>query len=311
MAFGLKHLFGLQGVSKEDITVILDAAETFREVLDRPIRIVPTLKGVAVLNLFYEDSTRTRISFELAERRLSAEVVSFAKSASSVSKGESLRDTVRNIEAMKIDVIVVRHSSAGVPRFLARHTNCIIINAGDGTHEHPTQALLDMLTMRQHFGTLEGLRVLIVGDILHSRVARSEIWGLLSMGARVDVCGPATLIPLHLERFNVAIHTDFDAVVGDYDVVYMLRIQRERQDSGLIPSSREYTNLFGLTRERVRRMKDGAVVMHPGPINRGIELDYDVADSARSLILNQVTNGEAVRMAVLFLLTGRSEDEGA
>ena len=309
MAFGLKHLFGLRGVSKDDITAILDAGDRFREVLDRPIRIVPTLKGVAVLNLFYEDSTRTRMSFELAERRLSAEVVSFAKSSSSVSKGESLRDTVRNIEAMKIDVIVVRHTSPGAPQFLADHTDCIILNAGDGTHEHPTQALLDMLTMRQRFKRLDGLKVLIVGDILHSRVARSEIWGLETMGAQVDVCGPATLIPLHMDRFNTAVHTDLDEVIGEYDVIYMLRIQRERQTSGLIPSPREYTARYGLTPERVRRMKDTAVVMHPGPINRGIELDYEVADSDRSLILDQVTNGEAVRMATLFLLTGRSGDE--
>jgi aspartate carbamoyltransferase catalytic subunit len=249
MAFRLKHLFGVRGVSREDITAILDTAETFREVLDRPIRIVPTLKGVAVLNLFYEDSTRTRISFELAEKRLSAEVVSFTRSASSVSKGESLRDTVRNIEAMKIDVIVVRHSSPGVPQFLAANTRCIVVNAGDGTHEHPTQALLDMLTMRQHFGSLAGLKVLIVGDILHSRVARSNVWGLTTMGATVDVCGPATLMPLHMDSLGVRIHQDFDAVIGDYDVIYMLRIQKERQVSGLIPSAREYTSRFGLTRE--------------------------------------------------------------
>ncbi len=307
MAFGLKHLFGLKGVSKEDITIILDTAVSFREVLDRPIRVVPTLKGIAVLNLFYEDSTRTRISFELAEKRLSAEVVSFTKSSSSLSKGESLRDTVRNIEAMKIDLIVIRHKSPGTPQFLAAHTNCKIINAGDGAHEHPTQALLDMMTMRQHFGRLEGLRVLIVGDILHSRVARSEIWGLKTVGAKVDVCGPSTLIPLDMEKFDVNIHYDFNDVIFDYDVIYMLRIQKERQASGFLPSSREYTSMFGLTRERVKRMNKDAVIMHPGPINRGIELDYDVADSDKSLILDQVTNGEAVRMAVLFLLSGRSE----
>lgn len=307
MALGIVHLFGLRGVSREDIALILDTADSFREVLDRPIRMVPTLKGIAVLNLFYEDSTRTRISFELAERRLNAEVVSFARSASSVSKGESLRDTARNIEAMKIDIIVVRHRSPGTPQFLAAHTRCRIVNAGDGSHEHPTQALLDMMTMRRRFGALEGLRVLIVGDILHSRVARSDIWGLATMGAHVDVCGPATLMPLHMDSLGVSVHHDFDAVIGGYDVVYMLRIQRERQTSGLIPSAREYTDLFGLTRERVNLMKPGAVVMHPGPINRGVELDYDVADSPRSLILDQVTNGEAVRMAVLFLLTGRGE----
>ena len=307
MTIGIKHLFGLRGVSQKDITLILDTADSFREVLDRPIRIVPTLKGVAVLNLFYEDSTRTRMSFELAERRLSAEVITFAKSASSVSKGESLRDTVRNIEAMKIDIIVVRHQSPGTPKFLAEHTDCRVVNAGDGSHEHPTQALLDMLTMRRHFGRLDGLRVLIVGDILHSRVARSNIWGLRTMGAHVDVCGPSTLMPLYMDDFGVNVYHDFDAVIGNYDVVYMLRIQRERQTGGLIPSAREYTGLFGLTRERMERMKPGAVVMHPGPINRGVELDYDVADSERSLILDQVTNGEAVRMAALFLLSGRGE----
>jgi len=307
MAFGLKHLFGLKGVSKQDVTTILDTAVSFREVLDRPIRIVPTLKGVAVLNLFYEASTRTRISFELAERRLSAEVISFAKSTSSVSKGESLRDTARNIEAMKIDLIVVRHSSPGTPQFLAAHTKCKIINAGDGAHEHPTQALLDMMTIRQHFGLLKGLRVLIVGDILHSRVARSEIWGLKTMGAQVDVCGPASLMPLEMDNFGVNVYNNFDEVISDYDVIYMLRIQKERQTSGLISSTREYTAMFGLTKDRVKCMKNDAVIMHPGPINRGIELDYEVADSEKSLILDQVTNGEAIRMAVLFLLSGRSE----
>ncbi len=307
MAFGLKHLFGLKGVSKQDVTTILDAAVSFREVLDRPIRIVPTLRGIAVLNLFYESSTRTRISFELAERRLSAEVISFAKSTSSVSKGESLRDTARNIEAMKIDLIVVRHSSPGTPQFLAAHTNCKIINAGDGAHEHPTQALLDMMTIRQHFGLLKGLRVLIVGDILHSRVARSEIWGLKTMGAQVDVCGPASLIPLEMDNFGVNVYNNFDEVISDYDVIYMLRIQKERQTSGLISTTREYTAMFGLTKDRVKYMKNDAVIMHPGPINRGIELDYEVADSEKSLILDQVTNGEAIRMAVLFLLSGRSE----
>ena len=307
MAFGLKHLFGLKGVSKQDVTTILDAAVSFREVLDRPIRIVPTLRGIAVLNLFYESSTRTRISFELAERRLSAEVISFAKSTSSVSKGESLRDTARNIEAMKIDLIVVRHSSPGTPQFLAAHTNCKIINAGDGAHEHPTQALLDMMTIRQHFGLLKGLRVLIVGDILHSRVARSEIWGLKTMGAQVDVCGPASLIPLEMDNFGVNVYNNFDEVISDYDVIYMLRIQKERQTSGLISTTREYTAMFGLTKDRAKYMKNDAVIMHPGPINRGIELDYEVADSEKSLILDQVTNGEAIRMAVLFLLSGRSE----
>lgn len=307
MPFGMKHLFGLKDVSKADITAILDTADSFREVLDRPIRIVPSLKGVAVLNMFYEDSTRTRISFELAERRLSAEVVTFAKSASSVSKGETLRDTVRNIEAMKIDLIVVRHKSPGTPQYLAQNTHCRIINAGDGSHEHPTQGLLDILTMRRHFGSIEGLKVLIVGDILHSRVARSDIWGLKTMGAKVDVCGPATLMPLEMGCFDVNVYNNLDDIVGDYDVIYLLRIQKERQPAGLLPSNREYTAIFGLTKDRAARMKKDAVVMHPGPINRGVELDYEVADSARSLILDQVTNGEAVRMAALFLLSGRGE----
>jgi aspartate carbamoyltransferase catalytic subunit len=308
MELGIKHLFGLKGVTDTDITSILDTAVSFREVLERPIRIVPTLKGVAVLNLFYEDSTRTRISFELAERRLNAEVITFAKGSSSVSKGESLRDTARNIEAMKIDLIVVRHSSPGTPQFLADHTACKIINAGDGAHEHPTQALLDMMTIRQHFGKLSGLKVLIVGDILHSRVARSEIWGLKTMGAQVDVCGPSSLMPIEMGCFDVNVHHNFDEIIADYDVVYMLRIQKERQASGIMSSTREYTSMFGLTKERMDRMKDSAVIMHPGPINRGIELDYEVADSDRSLILEQVTNGEAVRMAALFLLSGRSEE---
>ena len=308
MAFGLKHLFGLKGVSNEDITTILDTAVSYREVLERAIRIVPILRGVAVLNLFYEDSTRTRISFELAERRLSAEVVSFTKGSSSVSKGESLRDTVRNIEAMKIDVIVTRHSSPGTPQYLAGHTKCHIINAGDGAHEHPTQGLLDMLTIRDRFGTLEGLKVLIVGDITHSRVARSNIWGLKTMGAQVDICGPSTLFPIHMDAFGVGTYHSFDEILAEYDVLYMLRIQKERQAGGLIPSAREYTSMFGLTNERVKRMKPDAVIMHPGPINRGIELDYEAADSPKSLILNQVTNGEAVRMAVLYLLSGRSEE---
>ena len=307
MGFGIKHLFGLKGVSREDITSILDTAVSFREVLDRPIRIVPTLKGIAVLNLFFEDSTRTRISFELAEKRLSAEVITFAKSTSSVSKGESFRDTVRNIEAMKIDVIVVRHSSPGAPQFLAAHTGCTIINAGDGSHEHPTQALLDMMTMREHFGLLEGLRVLIVGDIFHSRDARSEIWGLKTMGAHVGVCGQSTLMPIDMGVFNVNVFYNLDDVISGYDVVYILRIQKERQNTGLIPSTREYTALFGLTKERITHMKSDAVIMHPGPINRGIEIDYEVADSERSLILNQVTNGEAVRMAILYLLSGGGE----
>lgn len=312
MGLASRHLLGLEGVSKADITSILDTAISFREILDRPIKKVPSLRGITVLNLFYEPSTRTRISFELAEKRLSADTVSFFASTSSVSKGETLKDTVRNIEAMKIDMVVVRHSSAGAPYFLTQFLDSNIINAGDGAHEHPTQGLLDMFTIRQKYGKIEGLRVLLVGDIKHSRVARSNIWGLKTMGASVAICGPSTLLPFQAERFGVDTYTNLDEALEGVDVVNILRIQLERQQSGMFPSQREYTNLFGLTHERLKPLNDNYTIMHPGPINRGIELTSEIADSKNSVILDQVTNGQAVRMAVLYLLAGaRSmEEEG-
>lgn len=307
-----RHLLGLENVSAEDITLILDTAETFREVLDRPIKKLPTLRGLTVLNLFYEPSTRTRISFELAEKRLSADTISFTTSTSSVKKGESLRDTVQNIEAMKIDMIVVRHASSGVPFYLTQCTNSNVINAGDGQHEHPTQALLDMFTIRKKYGKLDGLRVVLIGDVKHSRVIRSNIWGLKAMGASVALCGPSTLLPYEVERFGCDLYTDLDEALDGADVVNIMRLQLERQSAGLFPSQREYTNLFGITRERLGRLNKNYTIMHPGPMNRGVEITSDVADGDESVILQQVTNGQAVRMAVLYLLSGpKAEEEEA
>ncbi|HOV99324.1 MAG TPA: aspartate carbamoyltransferase catalytic subunit [Bacteroidota bacterium] len=297
-----RHLLGLEGMSKEDITLILDTAESFREVLERPIKKVPPLQGKTIVNLFFENSTRTRISFELAERRLSADVVSFSSGGSSISKGETLKDTARNIEAMKIDMVVVRHSSAGVPHFLSRVVQANVINAGDGLHEHPTQALLDMMTLRQKYKSLEGLRVCIVGDILHSRVARSNIFGLRTMGAEVSVCGPATLIPRYIEQLGVRVYHRLEDVIPNIDVLNVLRIQLERQKSGLFPSLREYHRYFGVTKEKVDKASHPITIMHPGPINRDVELSADLADGPHSVILEQVTNGVAVRMSVLYLL---------
>jgi len=305
-----RHLLGLEGVPREDIKLILDTAETFREVLERTIKKVPTLRGITVLNLFYEPSTRTRISFELAEKRLSADTISFSPSTSSVKKGESLRDTVQNIEAMKIDMVVVRHSSSGAPYFL---TNCVeanIINAGDGSHEHPTQALLDMFTIRKKYGTLEGLRVVLVGDIKHSRVIRSNIWGLKTMGASVALCGPATLLPYEVEKFECDVYSNIDEALEGADVVNVMRLQLERQQAGLFPTQREYTNLFGINKDRLKRLNKNYTIMHPGPMNRGLEITSEVADGEHSVILDQVTNGQAVRMAVLYLLRGREDEEG-
>jgi aspartate carbamoyltransferase catalytic subunit len=305
-----RHLLGLEGASREDIANILDTAESFREVLDRPIKKLPTLRGVTVLNLFYEPSTRTRISFELAEKRLSADTVSFTAATSSVKKGESLRDTVQNIEAMKIDMIVVRHSSSGVPYYLTQCTESNIINAGDGAHEHPTQALLDMYTIRKKYGKLDGLRVLLVGDVKHSRVIRSNIWGLKAMGASVALCGPSTLLPYEVDQFGCDVYTNLDEAMEGVDVVNIMRLQLERQQAGLFPSQREYTLLFGLTKERLKRLNENYTIMHPGPMNRGVEIMSDVADSDRAVILDQVTNGQAVRMAVLYLLaTPKVEEE--
>ncbi len=303
------HLLGLENMSREEIALILDTAVSFREIIERPIKKVPTLRGITVLNLFYEPSTRTRISFELAEKRLSADTISFSKSTSSVQKGESLRDTVQNIEAMKINMVVIRHSSPGAPHYLTHCIDSQVINAGDGSHEHPTQALLDMFTIRQKYGTLDGLRVVLIGDVKHSRVVRSNIWGLKTMGASVAVCGPSTLLPYEVEKFGVDVYTDVDEAIDGADVVNIMRIQLERQQAGLFPSQREYTNLFGITSERLKLLNKNYTVMHPGPMNRGVEITSDVADGNASVILEQVTNGQAVRMAVLFLLSGKKEEE--
>jgi aspartate carbamoyltransferase catalytic subunit len=297
-----RHLLGLEGMSKEDITLILDTAVSFKEVLDRPIKKVPPLQGKTIVNLFFENSTRTRISFELAERRLSADVVNFAASGSSVSKGETLKDTARNIEAMKIDMVVIRHAASGAPHFLTHVVRSNVINAGDGAHEHPTQALLDMMTLREKYGSLEGLRVCIVGDILHSRVARSNIFGLKTMGAEISVCGPATLIPRSIEQLGVKVYYRLEDIIPHVDALNVLRIQLERQKSGLFPSLREYHRYFGVTKERVDRAPKPITIMHPGPINRDVELSADLADGPHSVILEQVINGEAVRMSVLYLL---------
>jgi aspartate carbamoyltransferase catalytic subunit len=308
MALSIQHLLGLEGVSKEDITLILDTADGFYRILQRAIKQVPTLRGKTVVNLFYETSTRTRLSFELAEKRLSANPIGFTAQQSSMKKGENLRDTIRNIEAMKIDMVVVRHSSPGVPLFLTQVTSAVIVNAGDGSHEHPTQALLDMMTIRQKLGRLAGLKVAIVGDILHSRVARSNAWGMSAMGMDVTLCGPPTMLPQHPEGLPVKTTDNIDEAIHDADVVMLLRLQLERQGAGLFPSIREYRERYGLDLDKVAKLKPDVVIMHPGPINRGIELASNVADGPHSVILDQVTNGVAVRMAVLYLLGGGVEE---
>jgi len=309
MAMSSSHLLGLEGVPEKDITTILDTATNLRTILDRPIPKVPTLRGITVLNLFFEASTRTRISFELAEKRLSADTVNFSTSTSSVKKGETLKDTVRNIEAMKIDMIVIRHSSAGTPYFLTQCTDANIINAGDGRHEHPTQALLDMMTLREKWGALKGKKIAIIGDVLHSRVAGSNIHGLTTMGAEVMVCGPKTLMPPGIAELGAKVSYNLDEAIEWADALNILRIQLERQERGLFPSIREYRAEYGVTRRRIERAKKELIIMHPGPINRGVELDSDVADSDASIILNQVTNGVAVRMAVLVLLSGTDSSQ--
>lgn len=304
-----RHLLGLSDYSAEEIQLILSTARQFREVLYRPIRRVPTLRGVTVVNLFFEASTRTRISFELAEKRLSADTVNFSESASSVSKGETLKDTAQNIEAMQIDMVVVRHRSEGAPHFLTRCVDAVIINAGDGAHEHPTQGLLDVLTMSDSFPDFNGLNVSIIGDIMHSRVARSDVFALTALGANVTLCGPRPLLPVKLDRLvdqgNVRITTRLDEALEGCDVAMALRIQLERQGKNMVPSLREYHNQFGIRLEHLDRYKD-LVIMHPGPVNRGVELASEVVDHERAVILNQVTNGVAVRMAVLYLLSGAS-----
>lgn len=302
MPLSSRHLLGLQGVPKEDIQLILDTAITFREVLERPIKKVPTLQGKTVVNLFYESSTRTRISFELAEKRLSADSINFAVSTSSISKGETLKDTIKNIEAMKVDMVVVRHSAAGTPLFLTKVCDSNIINAGDGIHEHPTQALLDMYSIREKLGKIEGLKVCIVGDIAHSRVALSNIYGLKTMGAKVSLCGPSTMIPKFVEELGVDVITNIDEAIQENDVLNILRIQLERKAREYFPSIREYAKYFGINRERLEKNGKEILILHPGPINRGVEISSDVADGSNQIILNQVTNGVAVRMAVLYLL---------
>jgi aspartate carbamoyltransferase catalytic subunit len=309
MALKIKHLLGLEGVDAKDLDLILTTAQSFKEVILRPVKKVPPLRGVTVVNLFYEPSTRTRLSFELAEKRLSADTLNFSTSGSSVSKGESLKDTVRNIEALKIDMIVIRHSSVGAPHFLTKFSSSTIINAGDGAHEHPTQALLDMYSIKEKYGKIKGLRVVLVGDIRHSRVARSNIWGLKTLGASVAVCGPSTLMPPEVEKMNVDVYTNLSKALDGADVVNILRLQRERQKAGLLPSLREYTSLFGITKERLKLLNKNHTIMHPGPMNRGVEIASDVADGDSSIILEQVTNGVAVRMAVLYLLRGGEEKE--
>jgi aspartate carbamoyltransferase catalytic subunit len=310
MELSSRHLLGIDGLSAEDIRLILDTAESFEEVGQRAIKKVPTLRGRTVVNFFMEPSTRTRSSFEVAEKRLSADLLNFSASSSSLVKGETLIDTALNLDAMSPDFIVIRHSQPGAPHLLTQHVRARIINAGDGPHEHPTQALLDAYTIRRNKGRLDGLRVAIVGDVTHSRVVRSNIHLLRTMGAQVVICGPPTLLPMGLEQLGVEVTRRVEAAMEGCDVIMMLRIQRERMSSGFIPSTREYFRLFGLTEERVRLAKDDVIIMHPGPINRGVEIDSAVADGEYSVILEQVANGVAVRMAVLYLLAGGRETGG-
>ena len=299
-----KDLLALEPLSTEQIALILDTAEPFKEISERAIKKVPTLRGATIVNLFFEASTRTRLSFEFAEKRLSADAVNVASSGSSVSKGETLVDTARNLEAMRIDMVVVRHGASGAAQFLAERIESNVINAGDGTHEHPTQGLLDLLTLRDHCKRLAGLKVCIVGDVLHSRVARSNIWGLRKMGAEVAICGPRSLLPNGAESLGVTVFDRIEAAIEWADALNVLRLQLERMQAGYIPSLREYNRVFGVTRARLERAPRDILVLHPGPMNRGVEIDSDVADGPQSVILDQVTNGVAIRMAVLYLLAG-------
>ena len=305
-----KDVLGLQGMAREDIGLILDTAESNKEILARPVRKVPILRGKSICTLFYENSTRTRTSFELAAKIMSADTTSISIAGSSIAKGESFKDTLLTLEAMGTDVFVIRHGASGAPHFAAQVVKSHVINAGDGTHEHPTQGLLDMLTIRENKGGIEGLKVLIVGDIMHSRVARSDLWGLSTMGAEVRVCGPSTLLPAEIEKLPVKVFTDLDAALEGVDVVNVLRIQLERMDRGFFPSVREYAKFFGINKQRLRRCKPDVLVMHPGPMNRGIEITPDVADGEFAVITDQVTNGVAVRMALLYLLMGGGGNVG-
>lgn len=304
MTWNRKHLLDIESLSADEITTVLDTAKAFKAVGERAIKKVPALRGKTVVNLFVEPSTRTRISFELAQQRLSADIVNFTAEASSLKKGETLKDTAKNLEALNADFIVIRHSAAGAPHFLSRVLNAHVINAGDGSHEHPTQALLDAFTIRERKGKIAGLNVTILGDILFSRVARSNIWALIKLGAKVTLCGPSTLVPHTFEAMGCHVTHDVDEALRDADIIHLLRIQHERQRKTMFPSIGEYTTLFGLNKARFAKTKPNSLIMHPGPINRGVEIDNEIADCGRSLILEQVTNGLAVRMAVMFLING-------
>jgi aspartate carbamoyltransferase catalytic subunit len=310
MSWNRKHLLDIQSLTPDEIVTVLDTARAFKAVGERAIKKVPALRGKTVVNLFVEPSTRTRISFELAAQRLTADVINFSAEASSLKKGETLRDTARNLEALNADIIVMRHSASGAPHFLARFLHSSVVNAGDGAHEHPTQALLDAFTIREKKGRIEGLNVTILGDILYSRVARSNIWALTKLGAKVTLCGPATLVPKVFEQMGCRVTYNVNEAIENADIINLLRIQHERQRKTMFPSINEYTSLFGLTKARLARTKPDALIMHPGPINRGVEIDSEIADSARSVILDQVTNGLAVRMAVLFLISGGKGPQG-
>lgn len=305
MSFKHKHILGMEQMTREDIQLILDTADSFKEINSREIKKVPTLRGKTIINAFFEASTRTRLSFEIAGKRLSADTVNISGSTSSVVKGETLEDTAKNIEAMSPDIIVIRHGHSGAPHYLADRVGCSVVNAGDGAHEHPSQALLDLMTMREHKGSIEGLEVAIVGDITHSRVVRSNIYALSRMGARVRLCGPGTMLPTGIEQLgNVEVFTDMREAIKDADVVMMLRIQMERQSNIMLPSLREYSRFYGLNPDNIKLAKPDAIVMHPGPMNRGVEISSAVADGTQNVILDQVENGVATRMALLYLVSG-------
>lgn len=309
MSFGHKHILGIDHLSREDIQQILDSAESFKQINSREIKKVPTLRGKTIVNLFFEASTRTRTSFEIAGKRLSADTINISASSSSVVKGETLEDTARNIEAMAPDIIVMRHSASGAPHYLAERLDCSVVNAGDGAHEHPSQALLDLFTMRQHKGRIEGLKVAIVGDISHSRVVRSNLYALNKMGAEVRLAGPGTMIPPGIEKLGCRVCTTLEEAITGVDVVMMLRIQLERQGKTLLPTLREYSRFYGLNPDRLKLAKPDAIVMHPGPMNRGVEIASSVADGPQNVILDQVENGVAVRMAILYLVAGGEEPQ--
>ena len=311
MTWDRHHLLDIQSLSPEEITAVLNTAETFKGVGQREVKKVPALRGKTIINLFIEPSTRTRISFELAAQRLSADVINFSTEASSFRKGETLMDTAKNLEALNADILIVRHRSAGAPHFLSRFLTSSVVNAGDGAHEHPTQALLDIFTMREKLGRIEGLNVTILGDILFSRVARSLIWALTKMGASVTLCGPPTLVPRRFEALGCRVTYDLEEAIRDADIVNLLRIQHERQRRTMFPSLGEYSKLFGVSIDRLNQMKSNSIIMHPGPMNRGVEIDTEVAESDRSVILDQVTNGLAVRMAILYLINGGAVPEPA